>query len=283
MPEARGAARLRAALPQDLYAAHAFLPWIATAAVPLGGLFVAEADAGICGVAALSTVQTGSSLRADVFVHPQWRRQGIGRALLGEVAGAARAWGATRLRSWRPTDAEPALAFLDDLGAVASARLLTFEAAPDLVEFRRRLGRRADATAAGMRPLDAADLSWLAELYAARLGDPLPVATARLQSVLADPLAGPLSLVFERRGGRAFLVFQPDDDGVPRLDFWYADPRVRGTAALALLCAAIDRGRTLGVGRLRFQCRDDARSPLRLAREIGATAVRTQTSHELAL
>lgn len=284
MPEARGALRIRVAAPHDLYAAHAFLPWIATAAVPLDAIVVAENDAGLCGIGALSTTQTAGALRVWISVHETARRQGAGSALLHGLADVARAWGASRLRTWRPTDAESALAFLAHAGAEAPVRLLSFEASPDLAAFRGRLGRRADAASSDVRPLSEADLPQIARLYAAHLGDTPHVAIARLRAMLANPLASALSLAFERRGAmRAFVICQPDDDGTPRVDFWYADPTVRGSSALALIALGADRFRALGGTRMRFQCRDDARSTLRLARESGATLVRTETSHELVL
>ena len=125
MTEARGALRIRVAAPHDLYSAHAFLPWIATAAVPLNAIVVAESDAGVCGVGALSTTQTGGALRASIVVHGTARRQGAGTALLHGLADAARAWGASRLRTWRPTDAEPALAFLAHAGAETTGPIST--------------------------------------------------------------------------------------------------------------------------------------------------------------
>ncbi len=143
---------------------------------------------------------------------------------------------------------------------------------------------RIDERARRVRALGETDLPQIARLYAAHLGDTPQIATARLRAMLAHPLASVLSLAFERRGAmRAFLICQPDDDGMPRVDFWYADPTVRGSSALALIAVATDRFRALGGIRMRFQCRDDARSTLRLAHESGARLVRTETSHELVL
>ncbi len=277
-------AGVRAAAPRDLYAAHAFLPWIAAAAVPLQGLFVAEDAEGVCGVGALSTLQTDAGLRADIVVHPGARRRGLGSALLQRLADVARAWGASRLRTWRPTDDAPAQAFLAHHGAEPTSRLLTFEAMPDLAAFRRRLGARTVAAMAAVRPLAESDLPALAALYAEFLGDTVPVALQRLRAMLADPLTSALSVGYERRGAlRAFIVFQPGEQGVPRLDFWYADPSVRGVSSLSLIVAAIDRIQAVGAGPIRCQCRDDSLTTLRLAEEMGVQPLRIETSYALAL
>lgn len=286
-PDDAAAVGVRLAAAHDLYAAHAFLPWIATAAVPLNAIFVAHDRDRLCGAAALSTIPVGDSLRADIFVHPQDRRRGLGSRLLAPLADAARAWGAARLRTWRPTDDAGATAFLGHARAVPASRLLTFEVSADqCINLCWRLGPKV-ATVAGkavVRSLGEADLPAIASFYAMHLGDALAVAVHRLRAVLADTAFQELSVGVESEGVlRGFAIFRADDDGMPRLDFWYVDPCMRGVSALALIVAAFRRSLPAGRRSVRFQCRDDARHTLRMAREMGALPVRTEVLHELAL
>ena len=54
----------------------------------------------------------------DIYVRPQWRRRGIGRAVLAEIAGIALERSCVRLE-WNALNwNEPALRFYDQLGAV---------------------------------------------------------------------------------------------------------------------------------------------------------------------
>src|SRR6266571_2253618 len=86
--------------------------------------FVAEDRARLVGFA--TTVQVPASLRLshfwqvrDLFVLPQHRRLGIGRALLGAVRSAAAASGALRLVLQTEEENDPALALYAEAGFVA--------------------------------------------------------------------------------------------------------------------------------------------------------------------
>lgn len=83
---------------------------------------IAEVDAEAVGYAVLSTTFSTFECRPglwieDLFVRPERRRRGIGRALLGHIAGLARERGCARLE-WSALDwNEPALRFYDEIGA----------------------------------------------------------------------------------------------------------------------------------------------------------------------
>jgi GNAT superfamily N-acetyltransferase len=70
------------------------------------------------------TGQPGAFLE-DLYVRPDFRRKGIGRALLAGVSGEARAVGCARLE-WRALKwNEPALAFYQSLGAAPISEWVT--------------------------------------------------------------------------------------------------------------------------------------------------------------
>lgn len=89
---------------------------------PYAEVFVAEQQGIIVGYALFFT--TYSSFRSqpglyleDVFVHPDYRRQGIGTALIGRVAQEVQQRGYGRLE-WSVLDwNQPAIAFYEQLGA----------------------------------------------------------------------------------------------------------------------------------------------------------------------
>ncbi len=291
---ARGAT-IRLAAARDLYAAHALLPWLARSVVPADAVFVAEADDGICAAAAFSSLVHGvrhPGFAGEVVVHERHRRQGIGRALVRALTDAARDWAVPYLRARDATDDPGALAFLAGLGAVPTGQRLCFESSADLSAFAKRFPRWHD-TATGIdgattnitRPLRHDDLDAVAAAYGAAVNEPLPFALQRLRATLADPATAALSIVLEREAQvTGFILARRDADGVPALDFWYSHPsNPRGAPAIALLSAAARNAFEHGVERFRFQCRDDARTTLRMAREIQATPIRTETFHAIAV
>ena len=72
--------------------------WADTAAdIRDGAVFVVEDGAGVAGYARLGTVVRGRAHVNVVYVRPRARRRGVTRALLGEIATAARAAGAAHV------------------------------------------------------------------------------------------------------------------------------------------------------------------------------------------
>src|SRR6202049_3511112 len=88
--------------------------------------FLATGDGDVVGYAA---VTAGAEAEACGMVHPEWRRRGVGTALLGEVRAAAR-----RLRR------DSILVICEDSGPVARDWLRRLGAAPGGVEWRMVLG-----------------------------------------------------------------------------------------------------------------------------------------------
>ncbi len=91
---------------------------------PPGEARVAVADdpgGGVVGMATaqvlVSTAQgTPAALLEDVVVDPSWRGRGIGRRLLEDLEGWARAQGASRLQLLADRENAPALRFYDAVG-----------------------------------------------------------------------------------------------------------------------------------------------------------------------
>jgi GNAT superfamily N-acetyltransferase len=67
----------------------------------------------------------------DLFVRPAFRGRGIGRALLRELAGIARARGYGRLEWWVLDWNEPAIGFYRKLGALPMSEWTVFRLAGD--------------------------------------------------------------------------------------------------------------------------------------------------------
>jgi len=94
----------------------------------LARLFVARAGSKVVAMAALHfTISTAEGGRAawleDCVVHPDYRRRGIGAALLAHVLEQARALGATRVTLLTDSDNARAQALYRRLGFAASSML----------------------------------------------------------------------------------------------------------------------------------------------------------------
>lgn len=92
-------------------------------------MFAAWLDGQVIGLATLdsklSTLPPTSGLLVDLFVLPQYRRQGVGRMLLGLVAGAVMEMGAYFLRGTQ-THSEEAAAFAAKIGFAQDAAAAEF-------------------------------------------------------------------------------------------------------------------------------------------------------------
>ena len=110
---------------------------------------IVESDREVAGYAIFFTTFSSFECRPgiwveDVYVRPQWRRRGIGRTVLAEIAGIALERDCARLE-WNALNwNEPALRFYDQLGAV---RMEEWQALRLEGEALRRL--RAEGATAG--------------------------------------------------------------------------------------------------------------------------------------
>jgi ribosomal protein S18 acetylase RimI-like enzyme len=148
------------------------------------GCFLAEWEGSPVGTA--TTLRYGSELAwiGMVLVHPEYRRRGIGRALLKHSI----AWLQERHVRCIKLDATPAgKQVYDGLG---------FKSEWTLFRWEHSGARAAKPTRAGLRPWQAADLPAAASLDAAAFG----VARERLTASLASQSR--LALVFERAPGQ---------------------------------------------------------------------------------
>jgi mycothiol synthase len=88
--------------------------------------FLAHEGEALLGYAHTLTFDDGSSRRVscEIVVHPDQRRSGIGRALLGRVVNHARSRGAARLDVWSYNDSEPGRHLARSFDLQATRRLL---------------------------------------------------------------------------------------------------------------------------------------------------------------
>jgi prepilin-type processing-associated H-X9-DG protein len=101
---------------RELFANHPELLDWSDLAVEEGRTQVALADGHVAGFATISFIDEGLAEVEDLFVDPDWGRQGIGRALIEKIAAVARTIGLTCIE----VDANPhALAFYASVDFVA--------------------------------------------------------------------------------------------------------------------------------------------------------------------
>lgn len=233
-----------------------------------------------------------AGLPAWIEVLPDSRRQGVGRALLRSLAalGAAES---DRLWALNPVDeASPAAAFARACGADAAKRHLYFEAQGDaftaemagILDRLRGAGRvPADLTIAPLSAANVEQVKWL-------IVEQMAAAPPRLEATLARGLAEPpatapvdreRSCVLTTPDGTvagALLTRRVPGEDVSEVVCNVVDPRWRrGFANPLLLHAFTAKSLAQGCTRMRFDCDEDVRDTVRLARRSGATQLRVET------
>jgi GNAT superfamily N-acetyltransferase len=227
--------------------------------------------------------------RGIARVLAEYRRQGIGRALVREVAQDAAAWGTARLHAWFAHDAgSPEAAFLRALRFMPHTGVhhfigTTTQALQDCGDRLLRLKLRGRVPPdARLVPLHEADLSAVARLYASHLGGSPAELSQRLAKELDDGLCRALSVAVLCGPHLAGFMLMQHRDGLPLAELWISDPSYRhGWASLVSLHGALQRCLELGATQHRFHCNDAAVATLNFARRSGARQVALQHAYRL--
>jgi GNAT superfamily N-acetyltransferase len=244
--------------------------------------FVAQRDGATVGVAALAC---RPSRQPDGFpfalsVIEPFRRQGVGRALVGAVADEARRWGMTILWPYFDVEDGIAAAFLRAVGAVPVKQAFHFEGdASTLHGVVRPIARRLRARLrenAAIVPLAEAPAEQVAALHRQYLGGSTAVlvARARGEGETAFSPAHSVALVVDGRvGGAVLYAFEGD---IARVDAVIVAPPYRRSGATALLMdGALERGLADGPHRIRFWCWEDTHDTMKFARRAGSVVLTT--------
>jgi GNAT superfamily N-acetyltransferase len=285
---------VRRALTSELGTAFTLLPHALNQAVPPESVVVAVSkDAGgILGVGVFSIVPTDTlkpGMPGDIFVLPSARRQGIGTAILEELRNALKGWGVKYLHTWNSSEIGTEPRFLNGTGFSPLLRVFHFEAetlkaneiCTVLVERLRAGGRIPPGT--NPVPLHSAERLDAVRLYAHHFQTFEHDADHNLNQALSDSTAHELSFALLLDGQMiGFILWKMDSEGVPKVDLWISSPRFRtGWPAILLLHASIARLEQLGYPRGRFECNEQTKATLNIARSIGAHRLKITARHTL--
>jgi len=278
-----------------LPACFALLPMLAA---PETIVFAArDADGTLAGAAGLLWRSWRDPPGMPVWIHvlPDRRRRGVGGALMTALAGVA-AGGLDLLWAARPlAEDSDGAAFARARGFVVDHRQLFFEAdSRKMLEYglgivarleRNGLPAGARIVGLGDAPLDDVVRLVTQEFHAA----PPQLAEMIRHAMIEDPATAPID-----RGGSYVLLV--DDapagallsrrtaDGAAQVICNVVSPKWRGGWANAALVVAFDRAAVAaGCFRVRFDCGENVRDTIGLARRGGATLVRTESLLRYAL
>jgi GNAT superfamily N-acetyltransferase len=258
-------------------------PAFAKSIAPPVRLFVASAagePARLLGAAALWPVpQRGGvwGFRVHCHVALASRRQGIGRALIAQLADEAARWGVPRLLTWEALPDGPATAFLQAAGwrgAFALHHFLadTATALPQcarVVDRLRRLGHVPHRFA--LLPLHEVPRAPMLALHCQEFHAVPAAASAVFDSSLADPLIRDLSVALWDGQHLAGYLLASRGLALPEVNFWASAPEHRsGWAAALLLHGFVERLADAGKSQARYHCNEQARAPMNFARRTGA-------------
>lgn len=229
---------------------------------------------------------------AWIEILPDSRRRGAGRALLAAMARLAHTE-SDLLWALSPVDETgDAAAFARACGAEAAKRHLYFEASGadftrdmgEVVARLRRAGRiPADLTIAALSEDNVEQVKWL---VAEQMAAPPPRMAQMLARALVEP---PETAPVDRERSRvlmtgdgavagALLVRRVPGENVSEVVCNVVDPRWRnGWANPMLLHGFTAISLAQGCDRMRFDCDEDVRDTIRLARRSGADRLRTES------
>lgn len=233
-----------------------------------------------------------AGMPAWIEVLPDSRRRGAGRALLAAMARLASAE-SDLLWALNPVDeASDAAAFARACGADAAKRHLFFEARGaaftqdmgNVVERLRRAGRiPADLTIVALSQENVEQVKWL-------IADEMAAPPPRMAQMLARALTeSPETAPVDRERSRvlttgdgavagALLVRRVPGENVSEVVCNVVDPRWRnGWANPMLLHGFTAISLAQGCTTMRFDCDEDVRDTIRLARRSGADRLRTES------
>lgn len=283
---------IRRALDSELVDIHALIPEMAVADIYPGIILIACSTCApvILGAAVASSISGDIRLgvRVNISVRPSQQRQGIGSALLGALKNELAQQNVNRLLGWCAYESGTEALFLRHNGFQPQRRVQHFQA--DIAVANAECSARlANFSQSGDMPenielsvFSDTSLDEAAELYARHTGTSSGQAYATLNHYLCSAIRG---LSFElRHDGRlqGFLFSKYNDKALPEIDLWVGAPEFHDEwQALQLLQKTAQSYAEHGLTKIRFHCREEAKSLLHIARIIHARLLREKRIYAL--
>ena len=219
-----------------------------------------------------------SGFRGQCRVLDGYRRQGIGRTLVAQLAADVAAWDMPHLLSWQAeAEAGPASAFMQALGFRINFSIHHFiadyEKILPLCQRMTQALREHERVPPGfaLLPLVEVPRAAVVALHCKEFHASPAAAEEAIEAVLADPLGRRLSLaLWDGQYVAGYVLASPGAD-MPDLRFWASDPAYRqGWPAVLLLDGYMRMIAECGLRQSRFVCNGRNPAPVNVARKIGA-------------
>jgi GNAT superfamily N-acetyltransferase len=281
---------IRVAGPELTHAALSLLPELLGSEALPSRIWVASAgDRPSClqGAATFIPVlrnTTHPGFRCLVRVLPEYRRQGIGRALIGALHAEAQRWNLPYLHAWQPVDAHGAeAAVLRTLGFRTLSLMHHFVGSTERsLQASARLeaslrARRREQGGVEVVPLHTVPRDQVVSLYQRQLGGSSEAIGQHIGHLLQDEGARAISVAaWDGQRVQGFLLLSLSS-GVPQADFWVSEPDQRnGWVAALMLHESLRRLAEAGFTQHRFHCNEHVRATMNFARRSGADCVAVQ-------
>ncbi len=212
-----------------------------------------------------------------VRVLASYRKKGIGKLLVRELANYVRSWSVPHLLSWQAYSDGVEHAFLNACGFDAYLKVHKFQVVRESAHILLRLLDRyqqKDHSLNGLQlsPLTDALTHEIAHMYCAHFMVSYEVGVQRLKQMTYLPQASLLSsIAYLENKPVGFIIGYLDQENIPKVDFWMTSPELRNTAiSLVLLCHFVKNAYDHGYSVARFDSNDNARSTLKIATRLNA-------------
>ncbi|MDN4501889.1 GNAT family N-acetyltransferase [Alteromonadaceae bacterium BrNp21-10] len=237
----------------------------------------------------ISNEWPGFSIHCHVVA--DFRRQGIGSAMLQQLKTEARHWDIAYLHvTGHFEDNSSPTQFLTKRQFSPSSNMHYFigqtqATLPMLDRLVKALYRRNRVpTGFSVQPLAQVNLDKVAELFARQFGTSQANGIHIVQQALSDPLSNELSLAVSNGSELAGFLIAKQSNDFPEVSYWVSAPEYRQGWPAALLLEGFVRGlHNKNIPQGGYSCNDKTTATLNIARKTGAQLSAIKRSYVLNL
>lgn len=218
----------------------------------------------------------------SVIVHvlSEYRRLGIGRQLVLKLASYVASWEVPYIHGWQSYPACDQAQFLSACRFQPYLNYYGFEvprsSANEILKILEKYSQRSSGSDSyQFMPINSSLQSEEVKLYSQHFLVTYDVALQRIQQATSRHASHTLSSsLFVDGQLQGYIMGYEDNEGVPKVDFWVTQRSLTHTpAAMLLLCHFVKMAYESGYSRARFDCNDQARSTLRVAKRLNAKQI----------
>lgn len=215
-----------------------------------------------------------------VRVHSSYRRKGIGRLIIAQLADYVRSWNVPYLLSYQAYTNGNESDFLKACGFASYLKVHKFQvsrkSAHILLDLLEKVQQKYHSLSSlQLLPFVDSKIHEIAPLYCAHFMVSYQVGVQKLSQLASLPQATLLSsIAYLDSEPVGFVIGYLDQDNVPKVDFWMIAHESRNSAiSLVLLCHFVKSAYDHGYHIARFDGNDNARSTLKIASRLNAETI----------